>query len=308
MTTDTMLWQPSPERIARANITEFARRAAAASGRSFPDYAALWRWSNEEREAFWRAVWDYAGIVGTRGERTLVDAGRMPGARWFPEARLNFAENLLTRRPADDAGDALVFRGEDRLTRRVAHAELVAGTSRVAAALKAAGVATGDRVAAYVPNMPEAIQAMLGATSFGAVWSSCSPDFGVQGVLDRFGQIEPRVLVTVDGYWYNGKALPILDRVAAIVAQLPTVERVVVIPYLEATGQSPGDTSGIRGAVGWEAFLAPHAAGPVDYAASAVRPSALHPLLVGDDRRPEMHRAWRRRHPAAAHEGTPAAR
>jgi len=271
-----MLWQPAPERIARANITEFARRAAAAAGRSFPDYAALWRWSNEEREAFWRAVWDYAGVVGTRGERTLVDAGRMPGARWFPDARLNFAENLLTRRPAGDAGDALVFRGEDKLARRVAHAELVAATSRVAAALKAAGVAAGDRVAAYVPNMPEAIQAMLGATSIGAVWSSCSPDFGVQGVLDRFGQIEPRVLVTVDGYWYNGKALPILDKVAAIVEQLPTVERVVVIPYLEATGQGPGDTSGIRAAVGWETFLAPHAAGPIDY----LRLPFDHPLYI----------------------------
>ena len=214
---------------------------AARSGRSLPDYAALWRWSNEEREAFWREVWDYAGVVGTRGERTLVDPTRMPGARWFPDARLNFAENLLTRRAADDAGDALVFRGEDKLARRVSHAELVATTSRVAAALKAAGVAAGDRVAAYVPNMPEAMQAMLGAASLGAVWSSCSPDFGVQGVLDRFGQIEPRVLVTVDGYWYNGKALPILDKVAEIVAQLPTVERVIVIPYLEATGQGPQD-------------------------------------------------------------------
>ena len=214
MTTDTMLWQPSPERIARANITAFARRVAAASGRSFPDYAALWRWSNEDREAFWRAVWDYAGVVGTRGERTLVDAARMPGAQWFPDARLNFAENLLTRRAADDAGDALVFRGEDKLARRVSHAELVATTSRVAAALRAMGVGAGDRVAAYLPNMPEAIIAMLGATSLGAIWSSCSPDFGVQGVLDRFGQIEPRVLFTVDGYWYNGKALPILDKVA----------------------------------------------------------------------------------------------
>ena len=276
MTTDTMLWQPSPDRIAGANITEFARRVAARSGRSLPDYAALWRWSNEEREAFWREVWDYARVVGTRGERTLVDADRMPGARWFPDARLNFAENLLTRRAADDAGDALVFRGEDKLIRHVAHAELVATTSRVAAALKAAGVAAGDRVAAYVPNMPEAIEAMLGATSIGAVWSSCSPDFGVQGVLDRFGQIEPRVLVTVDGYWYNGKALSILDKVAAIVAQLPTVERVVVIPYLEATGQGPQDASHIRGAVGWEAFLAPHAAGPIDY----VRLPFDHPLYI----------------------------
>jgi len=276
MTTDTILWQPSPERIARANITAFARRVAAISGESLPDYAALWRWSNDEREAFWRAVWDYAGIVGTRGERTLVDATRMPGAKWFPDARINFAENLLTRRAADDAGDALVFRGEDKLARHVSHAELVAGASRVAAALKAQGVVAGDRVAAYVANMPEAIIAMLGATSLGAVWSSCSPDFGVQGVLDRFGQIEPRVLFTVDGYWYNGKPLPILDKVADIVARLPTVERVVVIPYLEATGQGPRDVARVRGAVGWEAFVAPHAVAPIEY----VRLPFDHPLYI----------------------------
>src|SRR5206468_2227650 len=144
------------------------------SGRPFPDYASLWQWSTDEREAFWRAVWDFAGVIGTRGERTLVDPALMPGARWFPDARLNFAENLLTRRAADDAGDSLVFRGEDRLVRRVSHAELVATTSRVATALKGLGVAAGDRVAAYVPNMPEAIGAALGATSLGAVGSSCS--------------------------------------------------------------------------------------------------------------------------------------
>ena len=266
MTTDALLWQPSPERIARANLTAFARRAASGSGRSFPDYASLWRWSTDEREAFWREVWDFAGIVGARGERTLVDPALMPGARWFPDARLNFAENLLTRRAADDARDSLVFRGEDKLIRRVSHADLVAATARVAAALKAAGIAAGDRVAAYVPNMPEVIAAMLGATSFGAVWSSCSPDFGVQGVLDRFGQIEPRVLFVVDGYWYNGKPLPILDKVAAIVARLPTVERVVVIPYLAVTGQRPADLEPIRGAVAWDAFVGTGAAAPIEYA------------------------------------------
>ena len=266
MTTNALLWQPSPERIARANITLFARRISAATGEPLPDYAALWRWSNDEREAFWRAMWDYAGIIGARGERTLVDPSRMPGATWFPDARLNFAENLLGRRASDDAGDALVFRGEDKLERRVSHAELVAATSRVAAALKAQGVRAGDRVAAYLPNMPEAIIAMLGATSLGAIWSSCSPDFGVQGVLDRFGQIEPRVLFTVDGYWYNGKALPVLDKVAEIVARMPTVERVVVIPYLEATGQGPQDAGRVRGAVGWDAFVGGEAPAPIEFA------------------------------------------
>jgi len=257
MTTEAMLWQPSAERIARANITEFARRAAGIAGRPFPDYAALWRWSTEEREAFWRALWDFAGVIGERGARTLVDPAKMPGARWFPDARINFAENLIARRPIDDTGDALVFRGENKFARRVSHAELVAMVSRVATALKEHGIASGDRVAAYVPNMPEVIGATLGTASVGAVWSSCSPDFGVQGVLDRFGQIGPRVLFTVDGYWYNGKAIPILDKVAEVVARLPTVERVVVIPYLEASGQGSPDLSPIRGAVSWETFVGP---------------------------------------------------
>ena len=276
MSTPQLLWRPSPERVAAANITEFTRRVAAATGKVFPDYASLWRWSNDEREAFWRALWDYAGVIGTRGARTLVDASRMPGAQWFPDAKLNFAENLLARRPADGAGDALVFRGEDKLARRLSHAEVIATTSRVAAALGAAGVGAGHRVAAYLPNMPEAMIAMLGATSRGAIWSSCSPDFGVEGVLDRFGQITPHLLFTVDGYWYNGKPLPIADKVAQIVARLPSVERVVVVPYLASSGQAAPDFSGVRNALGWDEFLAPHAAAPIDY----VRLPFDHPLYI----------------------------
>ena len=276
MTTSAMLWKPSRERVARANITEFARKHATAAGATPPDYEALWRWSNDEREAFWRAVWDYTGVIGERGERTLVDPTKMPGAKWFPDARLNFAENLLARRASDDAGDALVFRGEDKLARRVSHAELVATASRIAAALKALGDPRRRPVAAYVPNMPETIIAMLGATSQGAVWSSCSPDFGVQGVLDRFGQIEPRVLFTVDGYWYNGKALPIVDKVAAIAAKLPSVERVVVIPYLEASGQGAQSLAAVRNATSWQDFIGGFDAAPIDY----VRLPFDHPLYI----------------------------
>jgi len=171
----------------------------------------------------------------------LLDADRMPGAHWFPDARLNFAQNLLERRRADDDGDALVFWGEDKVRRAVSHAELHALASRVASALATHGIVAGDRVVAYMPNMPEAIIAMLGASSLGAIWSSCSPDFGVQGVLDRFGQIEPRILFTADGYWYNGKAISIVDKVAQIVARLPSVERVVVVPCLrQGAGAPPG--------------------------------------------------------------------
>src|SRR5204863_1042545 len=143
-----------------------------------------------------------------------------PGATWFPDARLNYAQNLLERRRADDPTDALVFWGEDKVQRRLSHAELHALASRVTAALAAHGVSRGDRIAAYLPNLPETIIAMLGATALGAIWSSCSPDFGVQGVVDRFGQIEPRVLFVVDGYWYNGKPIPILDKVKDIVDRL----------------------------------------------------------------------------------------
>ncbi|HYQ99738.1 MAG TPA: acetoacetate--CoA ligase [Casimicrobiaceae bacterium] len=276
MTANLPLWRPSPERIAQANVTAFARAVGAAAGRSFPDYGSLWRWSNDDREVFWRSLWDYAGVIGERGDRTLVDAHRMPGARWFPDARLNFAENLLDARGTDDATDALVFRGEDRERSRVTHGELRALASRAAAALRAAGLGAGDRVAAYTANVPEAIVAMLGATSFGAIWSSCSPDFGVRGVLDRFSQIEARVLVTVDGYWYNGKAIPVLDKVAEIVAGLPTVERVVVVPYLERSGGPPATLGRLRNAVRWGDFLAPHPAAPIAFA----RLPFDHPLYI----------------------------
>ncbi len=266
MTANLPLWQPSPERIAQANITAFARTAGAAAGRTLPDYGSLWRWSNDDPETFWQSLWDYAGVIGERGERTLQDPDRMPGARWFPDARLNFAENLLDARGTDDATEALVFRGEDREQRRVTHGELRDLASRAAAALRAAGLETGDRVAAYMANLPEAVAAMLGATSFGAIWSSCSPDFGVRGVLDRFSQIEPRVLVTVDGYWYNGKAVPVLDKVAEIVAGLPTVERVVVVPYLERSGGPLASLGRLPAAVRWDDLLAPHPAAPIAYA------------------------------------------
>ncbi|MEO5699284.1 MAG: acetoacetate--CoA ligase [Casimicrobiaceae bacterium] len=274
MSASAKLWQPTPERIALANITAFTERVQARTGRDFAEFADLWQWSIDDSPAFWRAVWEHGGIIGEAGERTLLDGERMPGARWFPDARLNYAENLLGRAP-DDAGDALVFRGEERVSRRVSHAELVALVSRFAQALRAMGIQPGDRVAAYLPNMPEAVIALLATASIGAVWSSCSPDFGARGVLDRFGQIEPRVLVTVDGYWYNGKPQPIGARVAELVAALPSVERVVVVPYLQASG-GPATTANIRAAMDWDAFLAPYAPAVMAY----VRLPFDHPLYI----------------------------
>ena len=256
------LWEPSAERVAKANITAFAQAIAGRHGVDVSEYHELWRWSVDHKAEFWREVWDYGGVIGAQGPRVLVDGQRMPGAQWFPDARLNFAQNLLERRRADDDGDALVFWGEDKVRRRMSHAQLHALASRVSAALTAHGIAEGDRVAAFMPNMPETIVAMLGATSRGAIFSSCSPDFGVQGVIDRFGQIEPRVLFTVDGYYYNGKVVPVLDKVRDIVARLPSVERVVVVPYVGQVDRA-GD---VPNAVEWLTWLAPFVPGPIDYA------------------------------------------
>ena len=196
-------------------------------------YPAFHQWTLEHPERFWVSLWKFGGVrASAQGGRVLVDGDKMPGAKWFPDARLNYAENLLRLR---DDTDALVFWGEDKVRRRLSHHELYEAVSRLAQALRAEGVGLGDRVAAYIPNMPEAIIGLAAASSIGAIWSSCSPDFGVQGVLDRFGQIEPSVLITVDGYWYNGKAIDLLAKVRDIVAKLPSVRRVIVVPYLSAT-------------------------------------------------------------------------
>ncbi|WP_273437755.1 acetoacetate--CoA ligase [Sedimenticola selenatireducens] len=228
-----LLWQPKPEQIEQANLTRFRHFVNQKHGIELADYPALYQWSIDQPEAFWCAVWEEGGVIAeTRGETVLKDGNKMPGARWFPQARLNFAQNLLRRR---DDSDALIFRGEDKVQRRVSHRELYNHVSRVAQALKAAGIGPGDRIAAYLPNMPETIIVMLAASSLGAIWSSCSPDFGVNGVVDRFGQIEPKLLFVADGYYYNGKTHDSLEKIAEIRRRIPSIERVVVIPYTRDT-------------------------------------------------------------------------
>ncbi|MEZ5841544.1 MAG: acetoacetate--CoA ligase [Hyphomicrobiales bacterium] len=224
-----MLWQPTPEAVAAAPMTRFAREAESRFGVSLPDYDALHAWSVDRREDFWSLIWDFCGVVGNKGERVLVDGDRMPGARFFPDARLNFAENLLRR---EDQAIALQFHGEDKAVGSVTFAELHRLVSRLQQAFRAMGVGVGDRVAAMMPNMPETVAAMLAATSLGAIWSSCSPDFGVRGVLDRFGQIEPKLLIVCDGYWYNGKKINVGDKLAEIVDNLPSLKAVIVTPYV----------------------------------------------------------------------------
>jgi acetoacetyl-CoA synthetase len=224
-----ILWQPSSDRIAQSNINAFIELVNKRWRAGVDDSNALYEWSIGEPARFWTTVWDFCGVIAEqRGERILVDGDKMPGAQWFPDARLNFAENLLRRQ---DTGDALVFWGEDKVRRRMSFAEVYDAVSRTAQALEAAGVVQGDRVAAFMPNMPETIIFMLAASSLGAIWSSCSPDFGAQGVLDRFGQIEPKVLFAIEGYHYNGKTHDTLPRVAEIAANLPTLKTIVIVSY-----------------------------------------------------------------------------
>jgi acetoacetyl-CoA synthetase len=220
------MWTPSAERAAQTAMARFMRQVGAA------DYAALHRWSVERSEEFWKSLWDFCGVIGEQHGPVLVDGERMPGAKWFPQARLNFAQNLLRRR---DGAEALVFWGEDRIKRRMTYKQLYGLVSRMAQALADVGVEKGDRVAGYLPNLPEATAAMLATASLGAVWSSCSPDFGVQGVLDRFGQIEPKVLFCADGYLYNGKEFDCQEKAAEVLDRLPSVEECVVIDYIGET-------------------------------------------------------------------------
>ena len=225
---DEPLWQPSATRVAGTQLTGFHAAASAAAGRPLLDYGALHQWSVREAPAFWALLWDWAGIVGDRGERLVADRDRMPGARFLPDARLNVTENLLR---GDDTAVAIIATSESHRDRRLTFRDLRRDVARVAAALRADGVRPGDRVAGIVSNVPEAVIAALATMAIGAVWSSCSPDFGVDGIVDRFGQIEPTVLVAMDGYDYGGKRFDCRPKVADVVARLPTVTRVVCVPY-----------------------------------------------------------------------------
>jgi len=243
-----MLWQPSRERINRSNMIRFMEYVNGRFRVGLNDYPELYEWSVRNIPDFWAAIWDFMDVIHSRGyDQVVDDPDKMPGARWFSGARLNFAENLLRHR---DDEPAIIFWGEAHEPRSITFARLYDEVARVAASMREMGIQPGDRVVGYMPNMPETVVAMLAATSLGAVWSSCSPDFGTQGVLDRFGQIQPRLLFTVDGYSFKGKLLDLRDRLGRILEQIPSVERVVMVPFLE----SEPDISGVPKAVGYEAF------------------------------------------------------
>jgi acetoacetyl-CoA synthetase len=226
-----LLWAPSEERIKNTNMYRFMSFINSRYGKDFTEYDPLYEWSIENIRDFWASMWDFAEIIASRPyDQVIDDPGKMPGAAWFSGARLNFAENLLRYR---DEKIALIFKGEAQDSIRMTYFELYDEVARVAKSLKEMGVEAGDRVGGFVPNMPEAIIAMLATTSMGAVWSSCSPDFGIKGVLDRFGQIKPKVLFTANGYSFKGKKIDSIERVSTILKDLPSIEKVVVIPYTE---------------------------------------------------------------------------
>ncbi len=250
------LWKPSRSRISGTRLAAFMKEAGDRWGREFDGYEALHRWSVDQPGQFWTSLWDDAGLVArTRGGRVLEGGERMPGARWFPDARLNFAENLLQGQiDRQDEGPALVFWGEDKVRARIGRAELELAVAQMAAALREQGVGQGDRVAVYLPNLPATIVVMLATAAIGAIFSSASPDFGVQGVIDRFGQIEPKVLFACDGYWYNGKVIDCLGKVVQIAARMPGLQRVVVVPY----AGSEESVAAVRHGIALADFLAPH--------------------------------------------------
>ena len=223
------MWKPSVEQIERSQMFEFKEFINTRHGLNLDSYTDLHDWSVDNIHEFWAFAWEFFDIIHTQPYTQVVDdVSKMPGAKWFTGARLNFAENLLRRR---DDKTALIFKGESQPVRKLTYAELYSEVAKTAAALRTAGVEKGDRVAGFVPNMPESIIAMLATTSIGAIWSSSSPDFGIKGVLDRFSQIEPKVLFAANGYFYNGKFHDSLEKLKGILHDLPSVEKVVVIPY-----------------------------------------------------------------------------
>lgn len=269
MTETSPLWTPSSKQIAESQMSDFARNVEDSEGIKFSDYNSLHKWSCQSGAKFWDKLWDYVGIIGEKGARIVVDEDKMPGAQYFPDARLNYAENLLKHK---GDSEAIVFRAEDKYETRMTHDELHAMVSRFQQAFIAEGLQKGDRVAAMMPNMPEAIAAMLAATSLGAVWSSCSPDFGVKGVLDRFGQIEPKIFITCDGYWYGGKRIDIADKLNEIVPALDC-HRTIIVQLL---GDTDTIDKNMTNTVSMSDYLSAFDAGEVKFE----RLEFSHPLYI----------------------------
>jgi len=259
------LWAPSAERIEKTLISKFIAEVRSQGTADVHGYDDLWQWSVDEPEQFWRAVWDFCGVIGDGSDVVLQDAENLLKSRFFPNSTLNYAENLL-RHSGD--GAALIFRGENGERRELTWNQLHALVSRLQQALAALGVGTGDRVAGYVPNTPETIVAMLAVTSLGAAWSSCSPDFGLNGLRDRFGQIAPKVVFTADGYHYNGKTFGSIDTAANLGREIDGLEKIVVFPFVS---DAPDISAlGERGVL-LDNFIAPYEARALEFNRVAFR-------------------------------------
>jgi acetoacetyl-CoA synthetase len=265
-----VLWQPSEDRIKNTNMYHFMQQVNQRYGKMFSSYDDLYHWSISEIPAFWEALWNYGNVLCSKSyERVVDDHRKLPGAKWFEGAQLNFAENLLRYR---DDHIALSFKGEGQPTVSLTYAELYDHVARLAKSLRDMEIKPGDRIAGFMPNMIETVIAMLAATSMGAVWSSCSPDFGIKGVLDRFGQIAPRVLFTPNGYSYNGKKIDSLERISDILKQLPGIEKVIVVPY---TDPAPG-LSNVPNGVLFDDFISPEPGLKIPF----VQLPPNHPLYI----------------------------
>jgi len=256
--TDTPLWRPNEQDLKSSPWMAFSEFAGKRAGLSLTDPLALHEWSISDREGFWSAVWDFCGVRGKKGERIIENGDAMPGAQFFPDAELNFAENLMSRTGAEPA---MLFRAEDKGQRAMSWDELQALVSRLQQAFRAHGVQEGDRIAAMMPNMPETVACMLACASIGAIWSSCSPDFGVKGVLDRFGQIEPKLFISCDGYWYNGKRQDVTAKLVEIAASLKP-NATIIVPMLD---DGEAVARAVSGAQTLAAFTADYTDKPVEF-------------------------------------------
>jgi acetoacetyl-CoA synthetase len=264
------LWTPSPEAVRKSEMVRFMGEANRRFGLALADYRQLHAWSIDNLPAFWELVWDFCGVIGEKGTPLLSNGNRMPGAKFFPGARLSFAENMMRKTGAEPA---MIFRGEDKKRYQLTFDELHALVSRLQQAMKAAGVTKGDRVAAMLPNLPESVAIMLAASSLGAIFSSCSPDFGERGVIDRFGQIQPKLFFSCDGYWYAGKKIEIASKLDIVTKNLLTAEKVIIVPYL---GEAKETAAKLSRATDLDSFIAPFAAKKVEFE----RLPFDHPLYI----------------------------
>jgi acetoacetyl-CoA synthetase len=247
----TPLWAPSPERVAGSTMTAFMHWVEERHGRHFEDYRSLWQWSVDELEEFWTDIWEYCGVRVSNPYERVLGSSHMPGARWFEGARLNYAENMLLR-DRDPNAVAVLHESELRPLAELTWGELSRQVAVVAEGLRSLGVQSGDRVAGYMPNVPETLVAFLACATIGAIWSCAAPEFGARSVIDRFAQIEPKAMFVVDGYRHGGKDFDRTDSLATILQGLPTVEHTILLPYLDAAAQAEG----LPGGMTWEELAA----------------------------------------------------